>query len=643
MSHSSLPNDRTTDRSVNTSVAKFPFFAWKQWVSGLKIQQKIGLGYGIALGVAILGTSAGIIIGSFYEHKAEEIREDALEEFRDFSQLQVSLLQTIAHRQQLIYLSDNSQKLQQEFALFEDSWHKVKNIWFEIENTYKNPVVNENQVELEIYENLVSKYDNLVQNYDRQIKSFELFLESNNSSPETLDKLQKAFHLLNKDSLSAKLNLFTYDVEQIYNALDQEYEEAEREFDRTAKLKILIIAGTMSLSVAIATVLAIYTSRSLSQPIESATKIAKKVYLDNNFDLQVPVTSSDEVGILNATLNKLIVQVKELLYEQRVAQAQLIQSEKMSSLGQLAAGVAHEINNPLGAIQASASNVDRALPEALFEMPRLYEYLNSEEQKLFFQLLERSFNNPCSIPFSESRSIKKQLISQLQAEKIENPRSIADKLIDINIYQNIDFLIPLLKNDRAQWIIKLAYNLTCSFTNNQIILAAVDRCAKIVFALKNYARYDRNNRKQLLRVTDGLETVLALYQSQLKRNIETIRDFHPLPDIYGYPDELIQVWTNLIHNAIQAMQGKGKLVIATRQQNNGIAISFTDTGVGIPLELQEKIFEPFFTTKALGEGSGLGLHICQKIIDKHQGNITLESQPGRTEFSIWLPLGSVEV
>lgn len=242
----------------------------------------------------------------------------------------------------------------------------------------------------------------------------------------------------------------------------------------------------------------------------------------------------------------------------------------------------------------------------------------------------------------EAEEIREDAVEEIRyfAENIQNPRNIADKLIDINLYENIDVFFPLLKKERSQWIAQLAYDLSCSFTNNQIILTAVDRAAKIVFALKNYARYDRSNQKQLLQVTDGIETVLELYQSQLKHNIETSRDYQPVPNIYGYPDELIQVWTNLIHNAIQAMQGKGKLVISTRDRENGIVISFTDTGSGIPLELQEKIFEPFFTTKALGEGSGLGLHICQKIIEKHQGRITLESQPGRTQFSIWLPLGS---
>jgi signal transduction histidine kinase len=203
-------------------------------------------------------------------------------------------------------------------------------------------------------------------------------------------------------------------------------------------------------------------------------------------------------------------------------------------------------------------------------------------------------------------------------------------------------LIPLLQDANAEWILQLAYNLTRLTQNNQTILTAVERGSKVVFALKSYAYYDQKNEKQWVTVTEGLETVLTLYQSQLKRDIEVIRDYQPLPRIWGYLDELIQVWTNLIHNAIQGMNGKGHLTLATCQQGNWVKVQITDSGCGISPEIQAKIFEPFFTTKAMGEGSGLGLHICKKIIDKHQGRIEVESQVGQTRFSVWLPASSAQ-
>ncbi|MFQ3584917.1 MAG: ATP-binding protein [Cyanobacteriota bacterium] len=120
--------------------------------------------------------------------------------------------------------------------------------------------------------------------------------------------------------------------------------------------------------------------------------------------------------------------------------------------------------------------------------------------------------------------------------------------------------------------------------------------------------------------------------------MEVIRDFQPLPEILCYPDELNQVWTNLIHNAIQAMEGKGQLQVRAYPQGSEAVVEIIDSGPGIPAELRERIFEPFFTTKPAGEGSGLGLDIVRRILDKHQGRIEVESQPGRTCFRILLPL-----
>jgi signal transduction histidine kinase len=139
-------------------------------------------------------------------------------------------------------------------------------------------------------------------------------------------------------------------------------------------------------------------------------------------------------------------------------------------------------------------------------------------------------------------------------------------------------------------------------------------------------------------LTEGIETILTLYQNQLKQGVEVIRNYRDLPPILCYPDELNQVWTNLIHNALQAMANRGTLILEVTQVAAQAQISITDSGSGIPPEIKSKIFEPFFTTKPPGEGSGLGLDIVKKIITKHGGQITVESQPGRTTFSVLLPI-----
>jgi signal transduction histidine kinase/CBS domain-containing protein len=324
------------------------------------------------------------------------------------------------------------------------------------------------------------------------------------------------------------------------------------------------------------------------------------------------------------------------LQQLQATQQELIHSEKMAALGQLVAGIAHEINTPLGAIRASANNTTNAIEESLSELPQLYQRLSPQQQTEFFALLNKSLQNELQVTTKEKRQFKRTLNQQLEANQIAEAHLIADMLTDIGIYENIEVFLSLFQSPDVQWILQLIYNLARLPMNCKNITIAVERAAKIVFALKNYARYDNSGRKQLALIQDGIETVLDLYHNQIKKGIEVSRDYQNLPPILCYPDELMQVWTNLIDNAIHAMKGKGNLEISILEQDNQILVQVTDFGTGIPPEIQDKIFEAFFTTKPPGEGSGLGLDIVAKIIKKHDGKISVDSVPGRTTFSVWL-------
>jgi signal transduction histidine kinase len=340
--------------------------------------------------------------------------------------------------------------------------------------------------------------------------------------------------------------------------------------------------------------------------------------------------------------NKLKSKNEELskaLQQLQSTQAQLIQAEKMALLGQMLAGIGHEINTPLGAIRSSIDNINVFLNQELEDLPNFFQKLSPERQRDFFALLHSSNQQSLTFSTKEKRQIKRALIRQLEAQNIENAETLADTFVDMGLYDEIEAFFPLFKDPDSKTILNTVYRLASLKKSTQTISTATDRAAKVVFALKSYARYDATGEKVEISIIDGIETGLTLYQNQFKQGVEVIKNYDKsLPRILCYPDELNQVWTNLIHNALQAMDNRGTLTIEVRQQEGQVLIGITDSGKGIPPEVMPRIFEPFFTTKPPGEGSGLGLDIVKKIIEKHEGTIEVESVPGKTTFLLSLPI-----
>ena len=328
------------------------------------------------------------------------------------------------------------------------------------------------------------------------------------------------------------------------------------------------------------------------------------------------------------------------LQQLQATQQQLIESEKMAALGQLVAGVAHEINNPIGAIRSLAGSISSFLSPTLEQLPALFQTLTEEQGQEFLALLRRSLHQELTLSTKEERKLKKALRSQLQDLDFSetDAESVADTLVIMGIYNEIDFLIPLLTRPDGFDVLEIAYKISQIKRGMTTIQTATERASKVVFALKTYAHYEQSGQRTQANLTEGIETVLTLYQSQLKQGVNVIRNYAELPLILCYPDELNQVWTNLIHNALQAMDNRGTLTIDVTTIDWQAKISFTDSGKGIPEEIKSKIFAPFFTTKPPGEGSGLGLDIVKKIVDKHQGKIEFESLTGQTRFNVFLPI-----
>ncbi len=328
------------------------------------------------------------------------------------------------------------------------------------------------------------------------------------------------------------------------------------------------------------------------------------------------------------------------LAQLQTTQNELIQSEKMAALGQLIAGIAHEINTPLGAIRSSVENISDFLTTSIEKLPAFFQSLSPERNQDFLALLQRSNANVQQNVLSsrEKRQIKRTLTEQLTAYGVQDSDTLATILLGIGVLDNLEVFRALIEAEDNTAIFQNAYDIASLQRSTRTIVTASDRAAKVIFALKTYAHQDSSGERAIANLTDGLETVLTLYQSQIKMGVDVIRSYQSIPAISCYPDELNQVWTNLIHNALQAMKNKGTLAIGVTQKGNLIVISIIDSGSGIPPEIQSEIFNPFFTTKPPGEGSGLGLDIVQKIINKHHGTIAVESVPGQTKFTVSLPI-----
>jgi signal transduction histidine kinase len=332
-------------------------------------------------------------------------------------------------------------------------------------------------------------------------------------------------------------------------------------------------------------------------------------------------------------------QAAQALTERNQAEAQLVHSEKMASLGQLIAGVAHEINTPIGAIKSSGRNISEAIDSSLLALPRLLDELDPEHRSLFAGLIERASTPRAAMSTREERATVREVTTKLEALGFDHPRHRAGLLVQLQAHEDIDTVLPLLRHPAIDRVLETAHGITTITTNADNINTAVDRVAKIIFALKSFSRFGGVQVWTESDLAEGIETVLTIYQNQIKHGTELVRRYEELPPVRCLPDELNQVWTNLVHNALQAMDHKGTLTVGLRREGDDALVSIADTGCGIPEEIRARIFDAFFTTKAAGEGTGLGLDIVRKIIEKHHGRIDVESEVGRgTTFTVRLPI-----
>ncbi|NBU99507.1 MAG: sensor histidine kinase, partial [Spirochaetia bacterium] len=280
--------------------------------------------------------------------------------------------------------------------------------------------------------------------------------------------------------------------------------------------------------------------------------------------------------------------------------------------------------------------------------------LSKEDWKAVISILRLSDMAPKSVSTKELRAQTKSLKKYLEDKKIANIDLVCEFLLDLGLSSNLEKIDQILSNEKYSSLL-ITSSLIHSIKNKSLVIeSSAIRVSKIVKSLKSYIHFENNEEMIPANLADGMETVLTILHSKLKNGIEVSKEYSITNEVYCYPDELNQIWTNLIHNSIQAMDGVGKLNIEIfpdakvsdtpdidkrdpDYKGSYIGISIEDNGPGIPSEIRTKIFEAFFTTKPVGEGSGLGLHIIGRILEKHKGVLELESEPGKTKFTILIP------
>ena len=357
--------------------------------------------------------------------------------------------------------------------------------------------------------------------------------------------------------------------------------------------------------------------------------------LETHADLFIEITKRYE--LIEAFVHSLSDRIRSFTSQQQ-------QNEKLVALGKLSAGLAHELNNPASAMVRSATELRKRITQTPEKFKAVMNIRLTNEQvdavnELVFRKAEKGSSNNQSL--MERTALEDELTDWMDDRGIEQGFEYSETFAEFCFsIEDLEFVASHVGEEFLPAVLGWVEDVLTTEKMVEEIEDSATRISDLVSSVKTYSHMDRGSDKEVIELKKVLKSTVTMLNHKAKQKRVDIELNIPadLPEFCGYVSELNQVWANLLDNAIDAVEEDGKIEVKAETKNKNLYLFFKDNGKGIPEEVKSKIFDPFFTTKDVGEGTGLGLDVVHKIIEKHGATIEVESKPGSTVFELCFPL-----